>query len=346
MSVVPVPMADLLGWVPLGNMSPPGHLFPTDHQYLYVNEPSNPASVRQVQVLAPGNITITRARRTHYSSSNTYDYGFEFALCNEVRGEFGHVTTLAADVLAELGAFDQYCTTYDLGLGTGVNFTTCSTKTVAVARPAGASLGTTGGQGTSFALDFTLRDTRKAPLAFANPARWQTNGSQLVYTVAASDYFAEPASSAIRAKLGNFNGSALRTAEPRGGTIGYDVQGTVRGVWINPSKSTFPEGAHFAVVPDVIDPGLISIAVGQSQPEVFAGLYQFRPQADGFTNRDPAAVTADGQVYCFQLPPSQGVLLMQLMNASSLRVEGRQGTTTCEAERPWTFSTKAFDYVR
>src|SRR4029079_156416 len=109
---------DLLGWVPLGNLAPPGHLFPTDHQYLYINDPGNPASVRSVPVVSPGNITITRAHRTHYSNSDTYDYALEFALCDEVRGEFGHVTSLAPDLLQELGAFDQECGSYGLGLGT------------------------------------------------------------------------------------------------------------------------------------------------------------------------------------------------------------------------------------
>src|SRR4051794_32714151 len=66
-SVSPVPDADLLGWVPLGQLAPPGHLFPTDHQYLYINDPGKPSSVRQVNVVAPGDITITLAHRTHYS---------------------------------------------------------------------------------------------------------------------------------------------------------------------------------------------------------------------------------------------------------------------------------------
>src|SRR4051794_9892847 len=44
----PVALADFFGWVPLGNMGPPGHTFPTDHQYIYVNDPSSPLLRRDV----------------------------------------------------------------------------------------------------------------------------------------------------------------------------------------------------------------------------------------------------------------------------------------------------------
>jgi len=36
----PVALTDFFGWVPLGNMGPPAHTFPTDHQYIYVNDPT------------------------------------------------------------------------------------------------------------------------------------------------------------------------------------------------------------------------------------------------------------------------------------------------------------------
>lgn len=344
MSVSPVPMNDILGWVPLGNMSPPGHLFPTDHQYVYVNDPGNAASVRQVTLSAPGDMTIVLAHRTHYSTTNTDDYAINFALCNEVRGEFGHVTTLSADLLQEFGAFDQNCQSYDLGIGTSATFTSCYTKPIAVKRIAGTVIGATGGQGTSFGLDFTLRDKRNAPLVYANQSRWQSNGADLVYTVAASDYFAEPARTAINARLGNFNGSQLRTIEPRGGAIAYDIAGTLRGVWINPAKATFPDGSHLAIVPDVVDPSRTVISMGTSQPEFASGLYQFTPRDDGFVNRNPAQVSSDGSIYCYEF--GQGVLLMQLAGASQLRVEGRTGVTSCETQAPFAFTSKAFDYVR
>jgi hypothetical protein len=345
-TVSPVALADVNGWVPLGNLGPPGHLFPTDHQYLYVNSPENRATIRQVTVVSPGAITVTQAHRTHYSDSDTSDYALDFYPCNEVRGSFGHVTTIAPTLLQRLGAFDQQCDSYTLnGL---VTFANCFTRPVAVKLAAGDTIGSTGGQGTSFALDFGLFDRRSPTIAFANPARWIADQSGLDHrhVVAPSDYFAEPARTAIRAKLGTFNGLKQRTIEPVGGTIAVDVAGTAQGVWINAAKPLYPESSHLAIVPDNVDPSRIGVSMGVSQPGFNAGLYLIDPVSSGLVNRHPAQITADGTSYCYDLGYSYGVLLLRLVDASTLKVEGRPGLTTCSAELPWTFGANAFTYVR
>ena len=341
----PVPDADLLGWVPLGQLAPPGHLFPTDHQYLYINDPGKPSTVRQVSVVSPGDITITLAHRSHYSSNGTDDYAFIFWPCDEVRAEFGHVTTIVPALLAQLGTFDQQCDSYaPTPLLTVSN---CYTKAVAVKLHAGDPIGTVGGQGTSFALDFSLFDRRTSPTLFANAARWGPDvAPDHLHVAPASDYFSEPARSFIRTKLGNFNGTEHRTTEPVGGTIGYDVPGTLQGVWVNSAQPLYPETAHLAIVPDNIDPSRISVSMGTSQPGFFAGLYQVAPRATGVVNRHPAQVTADGNIYCYEFAASLGMLLVRLDDASTVRVEGRNGNTTCADQLPWTFTASSFVYKR
>jgi hypothetical protein len=97
----------------------------------------------------------------------------------------------------------------------------------------------------------------------------------------------------------------------------------------------------------VIDPTRVSISLGTSQPGFPAGLYQFTPQASGFVNRDPAQVGVDGNIYCFESYPGQGVLLMKLETATSMRVEGRAGyNTTCATEQPWVLGAASLVYVR
>lgn len=88
---------------------PPGHLFPTDHKYLYVNHPEFPSTIRQVGVVSPENITITQAHRTHYSASSTYDCAIQFQPCAKLVASFGHVTTITPALLSRIGAFDQQC---------------------------------------------------------------------------------------------------------------------------------------------------------------------------------------------------------------------------------------------
>ena len=80
---------------------------------------------------------------------------------------------------------------------------------------AGESIGTSGGSGTSFGLDFMLHDRRISPHTFATPQRWLMNpdGIDAFHIVPPSDYFAEPARTAIRARLGSYDGAQRRVVE-------------------------------------------------------------------------------------------------------------------------------------
>ena len=94
----PVALADFFGWVPLGNMGPPAHTFPTDHQYIYVNDPSSPAPRREVNIVAPSDIIITKAHSQTVTPGSS-DYTLEFSPCAEVYAQFGHVLTIAPAIL-------------------------------------------------------------------------------------------------------------------------------------------------------------------------------------------------------------------------------------------------------
>ena len=68
-TVSPIAISAINGWVPLGNLNPPAHTFPTDHQYIYLKVPN---SVEPL--VAPGNIVVTRAKSTKYSTGTTGEY--------------------------------------------------------------------------------------------------------------------------------------------------------------------------------------------------------------------------------------------------------------------------------
>jgi hypothetical protein len=344
----PIGLAEVTGWVPLGNLNPTGHLFPVDHQYLYHTNPDRPGGpiYRAVNVVAPGDIVISNARRSSYSTGNL-DYSITFSPCSDLRGLFGHVQTITQAMLDQLGPFDQFCDT-NVPAGS-ITITSCSTKQVSISVSAGTLLGTAGGiPNTSFGLDFLLQDKRVTPIVFANPARWLANadGFDSFHTVPSSDYFTEPASSQIKARLGQFDGSTLRTAAPQGGTIEVDVSGTAQGYWFNSARATHPEDPHLAIVPDNVTPNIFAFSMGTSQPGFPFGLYKFTPQSSGRVNRHPAQVTADGEIYCYQVG-FNSLLLLQLVNPTTLRVEGRQNIFTCESQLPYSFTPgQTFDYAR
>src|SRR5207342_1673930 len=78
MTVSPVALSDFFGWVPLGSLNPPAHTFPTDHQYIYVNDPSSSAPRREVNVVAPGEMTITYAKQQTIQPGGVTDYSLSF----------------------------------------------------------------------------------------------------------------------------------------------------------------------------------------------------------------------------------------------------------------------------
>jgi hypothetical protein len=346
LTVSPIALAEIGGWVPLGAIAPPGHTFPTDHQYLYLATFLTPSAQRPVDLVAPGNVTITRARRTTYSTDGHTDYSLSFSPCADAAGEFGHVASITPSLLSQLGAFDQSCETYTPN--PGLDVATCYTRTVSVQVSAGETLGTVGGAPNPASLDFSFWDRRVTGLRFANPARWigNDNGFDNFHVVAGSDYFAEPARSAIAAKLGSFDGRVRRTMAPLGGTIELDMPGSVQGAWLNPTQPTHPETPHLAIVPDNVDPTQINVSMGLSQPGFAGGQRRFAPLSSGLVNRHPAQITADGQTYCYELQFG-GVLLLRLVDATTLRVEGRTAAPTCASQQPWLFNAGAsFDYKR
>ena len=343
-TVPPIALGSMTGWVPLGNLNPPAHTFPTDHQYIYLPF-SGQTSLAEVEIVSPSDAMITRARRTSYSNRNA-DYSIELSPCVEVHAELGHVTSITSSLLARLGAFDQGCTSYSPDPYTTV--TACYTSLIAVPVTAGETLGTTGGMTGVFGLDFLLYDARVAPLKFAKPARWRTNsdGFDSFHVVAASDYFAEPAKSQIAAKVGSFDGRVRRTVAPTGGTIEVDVAGTAQGAWFNPTQPTNPESAHLAIVPDNVDPTKLVISIGTSQPGLNSRAFTLAPSSSGVVNRAASQITPDGQTYCFDLGIGN-VMFVKMLDANTLRVETRVGNAiTCTSLSGFSFTNQAMDYVR
>ncbi|MEO6879101.1 MAG: hypothetical protein ABI205_11520 [Gemmatimonadaceae bacterium] len=343
----PVAISDIIGWVPLGTMSPPGHTFPTDHQYIYVSNPTFGEPRHEVNIVAPGDMIITKAHLGTTTPGGS-DYTIEFSPCAQVYGQFGHVLTIAPGILGQLGAFDQYCNTYSPSPGSSVS--TCESKFVTIKVRAGDVIGTAGGPSPhSLALDFWLWDARVPSIAYANPGHWPVSTDDRFdsfHVVAASEYFAEPANSAIAPHVGSYDGLTRRTALPPGGTIAVDVPGTMMGFWFNPSQPSYPETVHLAIAPDNVFPNRIILSIGLSQPGWNLGYGWFAPTDTGTVNRNPAQITADGRIYCFESPGSWAVL-GQLIDATTVRMEYVQhNVTTCAQAQPWTFTAAKFDYTR
>ena len=182
----------IAGWVPLGNLNPPMHVYPTDHQYMYLK--SFLAGDRQpVSLYAPGDVSILSVIVSTTNGGSTKDYTVIFSPCAEVRGEYGHVSTVAPEILAQLAPLDQTCQMNTPS--PGVVTTQCYSKQANIPVHAGDIIGTAAGG------DADLYDTRITPLVFANSSRYMANTDKFdrFHAVAMSDYYIEPARSTLQA---------------------------------------------------------------------------------------------------------------------------------------------------
>ncbi len=346
-TALPVAQSDVGGWVPLGAMNPSGHTFPTDHQYIYLKTFGSTTQT-PVPLYAPGNITVVGARSTTYAGTGGFvDYSILFSSCRETFAEFGHVRSIAPSLLARLPAFDQGCNTYSPAPGSSV--TACWTKGVEVSVAAGETIGTTAG------LDLWLFDTRITPITYANPARWggASAGIDHFHVVPFSDYFAEPMRSTVQSMLGSYDGRMKRTIPPLGGTIGTDVPGTAQGTWFFGTAPTYPESPHLAISPNHVDPRRIEISMGTSGGSYTSGLRAMMPSEIGPFNRHPAQITPGSTVHCWDLinagdfGAGYGVVLLQLTDATTLRIEGRLGSSaTCANQQPSALTAAAVTFRR
>jgi hypothetical protein len=340
-TALPFDAANIMGWVPLGNLNPPGHTFPTDHQYIYLTSFLT-GNAQAVTLYAPGDVTIISAKVTRYAGgSPPEDYSLTFAPCAQVSGEFGHVRTIAPSLAAQIGPMLQGCNTYSPSPGTSV--TQCYANPVRIAVRAGDVIGTSAG------LDLSLFDARVAKIVYANPSRWTetSTGFDHFHVVPFSDYYAEPTGATVRAMLGSFDGKVRRTAAPLGGSIASDVPGTLQGTWFNPTQPTYPESPHLAIVPFNVDPSRIRISMGTSQPGFLSNEYYVSAATGPNVNTPPAQVTASAAITCYEFENGYGIALVRLTDANTLTFEGRNGANrTCAGAQPWAFTAAAVAFTR
>ncbi len=350
-SVSPIALNQVRGWEPLGHMGPPGHTFPTDHQYLYIINPASTSTTPTpppvtIPVLAPGDLRVTELRRSTYGASGLTDYTIYFQPCAEVAGWFGHVSTLTGPLASLTGNINQRCNTYQPT--PGITVTQCQSDPLMVDIKAGIQIGTVGGGG-SLALDWALQDKRITPLHFAAPARFLngSNGFDTLHTVPASDYFTASLFPQIQARIGRFTGIDLRTIAPIGGTVAMDVDNTARGYWFNPSQPYPPESSHAALATDYITPDKLQVfSVGVSQTNIGSFYKTFTPQTTGPVNRAFESITPSAQIYCYDTNSSPNYILLQLLDAATLKVEGRNDAPNCNTALPYGFTGNGVTYKR
>ncbi len=328
-TALPIDTADITALVPLGNLNPPAHTFPTDHMYLYCFTPKPFLSIH-----APGNVSIIRIGRTHYNAGQVNDH-YDYNLALGAGGSYlvwGHISKLSQKILDAVNNFSNAkCEPpYTTGGGT---FEQCY-ETTTIPVTTGEIIGTATAVNGLAGMDFGAIVNGSA----VNPLEYFNTGTKTM----------------LEAKLGRFDGMVKRTIAPICGEIDQEIPGTVQGNWIKKGFPKTPEDNNMALVKDNIDPSKQAISIGNSLPGLPSNVYYFAPQKSGFVNRNFSEVKADGNIYCYTLglpnfpfPGNSTIVntsvILQLQGGTTLIAEKRNCDCTCG---PYQFSASQVTYTK
>lgn len=287
----PVDMDKITSIVPLGNLNPPGHTFPTDHMYFFTDTMSNPDGF---EVFAPGDIIIERISKVDYDPPQgniTEDYTIEFLVCRNVWGRFGHINNISDTLWDHVIGFGiEYGDSVNFWQVAGINYTSYQ-KQVNIAMNGGQILGIAGKGG---GYDFWLKDDR-VQLTWVN----QDWTQEFRYTVCPLSYFQNTLKEVMQNKLKTWGGEPVYPANYCG-RINFDFINAAQGIWTKVDYVNRVEDYGLALVYSNFNASLGAISIGLAGNSSWdSHVYHFTPEEDGLKNRKFDEVISDGNVYYY-----------------------------------------------
>ena len=358
---LPMRAEDFLAFRPLGWTSPTIHVFPAKHGNFALALPGQTPPVRPV--VSPGRVWVTEINSTQFGPAKT-GYGITFYPCREFKAYFGHLSGLSQKLLGAEASRKQCSPSYQSGDSTVTACRSLVNVELGPGEPVGSS-------GDAAGVDFGAIDFRITMHGFAEPKHYcvpQPDGTQrletceLLYYVSPVPYFRADARMALEAKLGSYDGTVRRTAEPRWGEYMQDRPGAAQGNWFLPGKDlsvAFLQPDEFvALVHDYVDPAQPIFSVGTTLRGVRSGVYTFTPRTSGQVDRDFADVRPGTGVFCYEgfrvgatagrinTGDPGGIVLADMPSAATLRLEKQGGPGSRCGAGPWSFTSAATTYNR
>jgi len=328
-TVPPFDTADVRAIIPLGNLNPTAHVFPSDHMYFICasNKPT-------LEIKSPGNVHILKISRgvsTGGSINNLTEYTIALGSENSYM-YWSHVSNLSQRLLTAVNNFvGATCEpAYTTG---GITYQGCYVYPVSLSAMAGETLGIANIRGGSGGMDMGvyLKNIGTNPL----------------------QYFDATSRAMLEAKLGSNDGRIKRTVPPVCGEFNYDIAGAAIGNWVKTGFPRTPEDNNIALVKDNITPSIQVFSAGNTLPGLSSGTYYFIPKSTGIINRNFAEVTADGNTYCYTMDllgfvnagnsiPNSSIII-KLENNTTLSAEKRNCDCSC---LPYGFTGAKVTYTR
>jgi len=304
--------------------------FQEDHGGFFHDELSGPAETT-IPVIAPADGQVIMIR-THESHNLPAEYAIGLKVSTTIDLLWGHAGRLSDRLASEAPP-----------LG--------SSRSVAIPVSAGEVIAWVG----NTPLDLAVNDSERQ-LKILHPEFYGPNP----YAAPLEDYFREPLRSQIRALT-------VREAEPRTGTYGYDVAGTLSGLWyLEGSDPRGPEfrtdiafhfgyhhiQAHRATVFDGLAPGWSFWIKGNPRMEGItpsSGLVKFElyPSRWGVAGTMPEWTLEDISGLDDEVL-TESILLVEMLDDDTVRLErfDAPGTTGISADDVTGFTANARTYHR
>ncbi len=316
-SVLPVDLKEVDSITPLGNLGPPGHTFPTEHVFFHFN--SGDASTELFSLHAPADVYITSISGGSGLTQDPFDYTIYFALCKDVIGYYNHVKELSP-------ALEKVKSSGTCQKNPGTSYEYCENKLDLV--KAGAEMGKVGRLQGNF--DFGLVDLR-IQNQFAKPERY---GIRSLHIQCPFDYYGDELKQVFFAKI-------ERNDANQCGTVAQDVPGTLQGNWFFQdarADSGSDWDKYLAFVYDNLDPSLQVVSIGGTFTS--AGTWTFSPSDNGTVNRSFSQVVPDGKTYCFEGTGQSGIIVVQMVGATELKIERQNGScsSTMSFQKPYSYT--------
>jgi len=337
-SASPLDLGHIMYIRTLGGLNPPGHVFPTDHIYFYIQQDTS-GTPYEVPFYAPGDMTVTTIYASQHVRAGYTDFSLDLRPCEDVTVVFGHITSLAIAVFGDTTSFQDWELSHEYE--TGGELYRRWRKSVSIQVAAGQTLGTTGGRYGQFALDLGVYDDRTPAVNVANPDRWMR--SSVLYARCPFEYYMPGPILDELVSLVDRKDSPDDSLKC--GAVFLDISGTAQGNWFAFGvSSTYPEDPHLALVYSNTNSAVAVISVGTSIPGLSSGRYEFRPRAGGLVNRAFHDITPDGKIYGFDTDRHTGIIIVSMPDEETLWIEALSTSSTNSGN--WSFTSRKAIFKR
>lgn len=326
--------------LPLGLTEGPNHTFPTGHTYMGLTD-----KAVERPIYAPTDITIYRVRRTVDTDANTSAITIYFAPCANLSAHFGHATSFAEDINAQITFTEDECSTDG-------STTDCSKEGLEISANAGDIIAYVGGElgDDAGALDFGLLDSRVTSYELIGSSS-QEAAQYNAHAVCPYDYFSDSTLQTLFTS--RLNSGVVNAGDPLCGTLDTDIENTAQGRWYNQDESSTSEQNHVFLGIHFRDSQKSIFSIGSSN-DLDGAVYVFTHVTSGQVNRQFSDISFDGNIYCFDHLASRyfnsndvsGYVMVQMPSNTSITIEYVDSGSCPSDPNTLSFSSNAATFIR